>query len=152
MYTTKDILMMESSTCFRCKDTCISTHLVTALPTSLEDVGYVETAEYTILENPGYLVKYVNYVHSACLSLTVLSQCVGTHTKYIIYYANHRQPTSVVGDSCKAELLWIITAIITIVLVMIGAGTAIACLLIHAKKCGRKTKTSLKPHATLGEQ
>ena len=74
------------------------------------------------------------------------------HTKYIISYAIHRQPTSVVGDSCKSELLWIIIAIFTIVLVMVGAGTMIACSLIYAKKCCSMSKMSLKPSATLGEQ
>ena len=51
MSTTIEVLMMESSTGSPCKDTHISTYFVTALPTSLEDVGYVETAEDTILEN-----------------------------------------------------------------------------------------------------
>ena len=74
------------------------------------------------------------------------------HTKYIISYAIHRQPTSVVGDSCKPKLLWIIIAIYTIVLVIFGAGTTIACTLMYAKKCCSTSKMSLTPSATLGEQ
>ena len=45
MSTTTEFLRMESSTFCPCKDKYISTHLVTALPTSCEDIGYVETAK-----------------------------------------------------------------------------------------------------------
>ena len=53
MSATTEIMKMESSTCFPGKDTCINAHLVTALPTSLEDAGYVETTKYTTTEYPG---------------------------------------------------------------------------------------------------
>ena len=74
------------------------------------------------------------------------------HTPYIISYATYRQPTSVVGESSKAELIWMIVAIFMIVLAMIGAGATIVCSLMYFKKWGHTSIMSLKPSATLGEQ
>ena len=73
------------------------------------------------------------------------------HT-YLLTYTIHRQPTSVAGDSCKAEFMWMMVAIFTIVLAMIGAGATIICSLMYFKKWGPTSKMSPKPSATLGEQ
>ena len=71
---------------------------------------------------------------------------------HVLIYTIYRQPTSVVGDSCKAQFMWMMVAIFTIVLAMIGAGATIVCSLMYFKKWGHTSKMSMKPSATLGEQ
>ena len=72
--------------------------------------------------------------------------------EHVLTYTIHRQPTSAVGDSCKTQFMWMMVAIFTIVLALIGAGAMLICSLMYFKKWGPTSKMSLKQCATLGEQ
>ena len=101
------------------------------------------------------------HVNHTCLSMTMYASVflhIHIHGAYIYIYISiymytiDRQPTSAVGESSKAGLIWMIVAIFTIMLAMIGAGATIVCSLIYFKKWGHTSKMPLKPSATLGEQ
>ena len=86
------------------------------------------------------------------MPLKIICYCDSTYIQISTYMYTTRQPTSVVGESSKAGLIWMIVAIFALVLAMIGAGATIVCSLMYFKKWGPTSKMSLKPSSTLGEQ
>ena len=86
-------------------------------------------------------------INNVCFSLIVYVSVL--YTPFLII---HRQPSSVAGESSKTELAWMIVAVFTFLLAMIGAGATIICSLMYFKKLGSTSKMSLKPSAVLGEQ
>ena len=141
----KTVVLTSLPSSFLCNNI---TTLLVALPTSVEDVGYVETAECASF----YISQLFADIHvnNACLSMSICASLL-LHT-CLLTSTIHRQPTSVVGDSCKAQFMWMMVAIFMIVLATIGAGATIVCSLMYFKKWSHTSKMSLKPSATLGEQ
>ena len=69
-----------------------------------------------------------------------------------IYVQKHSQPTTLVEETSKAHLIWMIVAIFMILLAITAAGATFVCSVMYYKKSGNTSKMPLEASASLGKQ